>query len=115
MKLNEGIKKGLLRLILAGSLFAGGITLSEKTGLTESFVKYNDALRYVYYRANEKFPYLVWAHYGNPYTESDGGRRFHLAKNRIIIDAAAGVAGLLGLGALELCLEERKYKRRFKK
>jgi hypothetical protein len=94
------LMKGLRELGLAASVFAGTIFCCEKVGISQAFNEYNNIVRSVYYEANNRYPWAVWGHYGNPKDYmSEGFQRYQ----KIVSD---GVLGLLGLiGASALCYE----------
>jgi len=109
----KNIRKGIARLALVGTIIGSSIVLSEKSGLTKAFVDYNSALSYVYYNADQKYPWLVWAHYGNSYTDTGKRKESYLARYRVGSDVGIGlVSGLSGLCMVE-ALKDRRYKRKF--
>ncbi len=106
--------KNLGEILLAGSLFAGGILASEKTGLTNAFVEYNNAVVHLYHGLHKKFPLFVWSDYGNPNKETEKEKKSRFTKYRIFTNMEVGLVTSfllpLACGSLAYRRKEREFE-----
>ncbi|MFW5872338.1 MAG: hypothetical protein ACOCUT_04455 [bacterium] len=103
-------KQGLRNV--AGMAFAGavvslGVLTSEKTGLTDAFVDYNEMVCKAAFEAHNKYPSLVWSHYGNPEENPEIKQTMY----RIGGHVGAGLLSLMSVGIGSSILDERKFSR----
>jgi hypothetical protein len=95
-------------LLVAGTLVAGSIFLSEVSGITKAYSDYKNISARVFYEAHKKAPWLVWGDYGNPNINKER----KLSQYRVQADIEAGLTGLIaggmGLGIALNALEKRK-------
>jgi len=99
-------------LLIAGTLVAGSIFLSEISGITKAYSEYKHISSIVYHEAHKKAPWLVWGDYGDPNIDKER----KLTKYRTQANMEAGLTGLIAGGfGLGIALDALEKRRRIKR